>query len=291
MTVDEKLPSVTLAQGQVVGTRLKDTFPQTVEAFLGVPYALPPVGDLRFRPAVKVASSSDTIDASKYGPAAPGKALLSGGPKLEQSEDCLTANIFRPASTGDVQNLPVAVYIHGGAFNRGAATMHDTASMVAWSEEPFLAVSFGYRIGALGFLPSTLSEKEGLLNLGLRDQIHLLEWVQENIGRFGGDAGNVTLFGLSAGAHSVRITISSITKIIILIKECRSATSCSIAARPLCSTASSSNQALPHLALFGHTMQRSTKTNSKISSRKLNVPQNCLKLRSSLFSVLCQVQQ
>ncbi|OGE52375.1 hypothetical protein PENARI_c010G08550 [Penicillium arizonense] len=203
MTVDSKPPSVTLAQGQVVGTQLKDNFPQTVDAFLGVPYALPPVGDRRFRPAVKVASSSDTIDASKYGPAAPGKALLSGGPKLEQSEDCLTANVFRPASAGDGQKLPVAVYIHGGAFNRGAAATHDTASMVAWSEEPFVAVSFGYRIGALGFLPSSLSEKEGLLNLGLRDQIHLLEWVQENIGQFGGDAGKVTLFGLSAGAHSI----------------------------------------------------------------------------------------
>ncbi|KAJ5312067.1 hypothetical protein N7508_002897 [Penicillium antarcticum] len=203
MTVDSKPPSVTLAQGQLVGTQLKDNFPQTVEAFLGVPYALPPVGDRRFRPAVKVARSSDTIDASKYGPAAPGKALLSGGPKLEQSEDCLTANVFRPAGAADTQKLPVAVYIHGGAFNRGAATMHDTASMVAWSEEPFVAVSFGYRIGALGFLPSSLSEKEGLLNLGLRDQIHLLEWVQENIGHFGGDAGNVTLFGLSAGAHSI----------------------------------------------------------------------------------------
>ncbi|KAJ6078484.1 hypothetical protein N7467_008237 [Penicillium canescens] len=203
MTVDSKTPSVTLAQGQVVGTQLKDNFPQTVDVFLGVPYALPPVGDRRFRPAVKVASSSDTIDASKYGPAAPGKALLSGGPKLEQSEDCLTANVFRPASAGNGQKHPVAVYIHGGAFNRGAAAMHDTASMVAWSEEPFVAVSFGYRIGALGFLPSSLSEKEGLLNLGLRDQIHLLEWVQENIGQFGGDAGKVTLFGLSAGAHSI----------------------------------------------------------------------------------------
>lgn len=81
--------------------------------------------------------------------------------------------------------------------------MHDTASMVAWSEEPFVAVSFGYRLGAFGFLPSSLTNKEGLLNLGLRDQILLFQWVQENIEAFGGDPGNVTLFGLSAGAHSV----------------------------------------------------------------------------------------
>jgi carboxylesterase type B len=289
MAVDSKPPSVTLAQGQVVGTQLKDNFPQTVDAFLGVPYALPPVGDRRFRPAVKVASSSNTIDASKYGPAAPGKALLSGGPKLEQSEDCLTANVFRPASAGDGQKLPVAVYIHGGAFNRGAAAMHDTASMVAWSDEPFVAVSFGYRIGALGFLPSSLSEKEGLLNLGLRDQIHLLEWVQENIGHFGGDAGKVTLFGLSAGAHSVSITISNrIFETTVLMEECRSATSCSIITRPPCSTVLSSNQAPPLLAPFGHTMRKSTKNNSEISFRKSDVLQIYLNLRSSLSSGHCQ---
>ncbi|KAJ5912424.1 hypothetical protein N7504_001307 [Penicillium tannophilum] len=192
--VDHTPPSVTLRQGHVIGTSREETTPHPVDAFLGVP---------RFKPAGKVNASTDTIDASKFGPAAPGKPLLANGPKLEQSEDCLTANIFRPAGTTEADKLPVAIYVHGGAFNRGAASMHNTASMVAWSESPFIGVSFGYRIGALGFLPSTLSKKEGLLNLGLRDQILLFEWVQENIGKFGGDAGNVTLFGLSAGAHSI----------------------------------------------------------------------------------------
>ncbi|KAJ5359209.1 Carboxylesterase type B [Penicillium cataractarum] len=203
MSAPSTSPSVSLPQGHLIGTQLDDGFPVTVDAFLGVPYALPPIGERRFKPAFKVPASTETIDASKYGPAAPGKALLAGGPKLEQSEDCLTANIFCPAGTDESHKLPVAVYIHGGAFNRGSATMHDTASMVAWSESPFIGVSFGYRIGALGFLPSSLSKKEGVLNLGLRDQIHLLEWVQENISNFGGDPGNVTLFGLSAGAHSI----------------------------------------------------------------------------------------
>jgi carboxylesterase type B len=196
--------TVTLAQGKVIGTIREEVAPQSVEAFLGVPYALPPVGERRFMPAERVPASTQSIDATRFGPAAPGKALLAGGPKLEQSEDCLTANIFRPTGTGQNDRLPVAIYIHGGAFNRGAAAMHDTGSMVAWSEEPFIGVSFGYRIGALGFLPSALSKKEGVLNLGLRDQVHLFEWVQENIKQFGGDPGNVTLFGLSAGAHSVR---------------------------------------------------------------------------------------
>lgn len=209
LQIDPARPTVKLPrQGKVIGISLpaEEKFrPRAVEAFFGIPYAAPPVGDRRFRPAERVpASPEDVIDASKYGPSGPGKQLISNGPKLVYSEDCLTANVFRQAgSIGEEKLLPVAVYIHGGAFNRGTASMHNTASMMAWAEEPFVAVSFNYRIGALGFLPSSLSAKEGVLNLGLRDQIVLFEWVQENIKFFGGDPNNVTLFGLSAGAHSV----------------------------------------------------------------------------------------
>lgn len=196
-------PTVTLPQGKIIGVQLQDALPQPVDGWLGVPYALPPTGDLRFRLPAKIPPSSDTvIHATKYGPAGPGKPLLAGSAPLEYSEDCLTANIFRQSS-GSHAKLPVALYIHGGAFNRGTASMHKTASFVANSPEPLIAVSFNYRIGALGFLPSSLSAKEGVLNLGLRDQILMMEWVQENIAAFGGDPDNVTLFGLSAGAHSV----------------------------------------------------------------------------------------
>jgi carboxylesterase type B len=198
--------TIPLPQGKLVGVKLDDSLPQPVDAWLGVPYALPPTGDRRFRAPVKVASSPDTVvDASKYGPAGPGKALLPG-PKLDQSEDCLTANIFRKTSDKH-EKLPVALYIHGGAFNRGSAMMHKTASMVANAPDSFIAISFNYRIGALGFLPSSLSAKEGALNLGLKDQIIMMEWVQDNIEAFGGDPSNVTLFGLSAGAHSVSAEI------------------------------------------------------------------------------------
>ncbi|KAI0880778.1 alpha/beta-hydrolase [Annulohypoxylon maeteangense] len=186
-------PKVTLTQGTVVGIQQQDGYPKPVDAFLGIPYALPPTGDRRFRPPEKVAPSTDVIDASKFGPRAPAKLFIVKGPKLEESEDCLTANIFRQTGTGapGSKPLPVAIYFHGGAFNRGNAATHDSASMVGWSAEPFVLVSFGYRIGALGFLPSKLSAEEGALNLGLKDQILLMEWVQENIGQFGGDKNNI----------------------------------------------------------------------------------------------------
>lgn len=117
----------------------------------------------------------------------PGKQLLRipGTPWLESSEDCLTLNIFRWRGTFANARLPVLVYIHGGAFNRGFAAMHDTASMLANSEEPFIALSFNYRIGALGFLNSKVTEKQGLLNLGLHDQKLVLEWVAKNVENFG----------------------------------------------------------------------------------------------------------
>ncbi|KAH6637835.1 acetylcholinesterase precursor [Boeremia exigua] len=196
-------PSVQLAQGVAVGTTLDEEYPRAVEAFRGIPYALPPTGELRFRPPVKVPKGNERIDATKFGYRAPAQQFIKCGPTLEESEDCLTVNVFRQAQHSGSSPLPVAVYIHGGAFNRGTAAGHNTASMVGFSELPFIGVSFGYRIGALGFLPSRLSALEGALNLGLKDQIYLLDWVEENIHHFGGDKNNVTLVGLSAGAHSI----------------------------------------------------------------------------------------
>ncbi|KAH7084970.1 Alpha/Beta hydrolase protein [Paraphoma chrysanthemicola] len=196
-------PQVLIPQGTVVGSVVQEDYPYAIEAFKGVPYALPPVGERRFRPPKKVEPGNQTIDASQFGARAPAQQFIKIGPTLDESEDCLTVNVFRQARHNTSVALPVAIYIHGGAYNRGNAAMHDTASMVGWSESPFIAVSFNYRIGALGFLPSKLSAAEGALNLGLKDQICLFEWVEENIKYFGGDKDNVTLVGLSAGAHSI----------------------------------------------------------------------------------------
>ncbi|TDZ24618.1 Lipase 1 [Colletotrichum orbiculare MAFF 240422] len=124
------------------------------------------------------------------------------GPDWE-SEDCLTINVYRPRGHAAEKKLPVAVMIPGGAFNRGAARMHNTPSMLAWSEEPWIGVSMQYRIGVAGGMNTALTKKEGLLNLGLKDMYVALEWVQKNIAAFGGDPDDVTIMGLSAAAHGI----------------------------------------------------------------------------------------
>ncbi|KAG4420223.1 hypothetical protein IFR04_006601 [Cadophora malorum] len=196
------LPQVKISQGLVIGTILDQNFPGPIDAFMGLPYAEAPIGDRRFRRAVPLPNSNQTFKAQAYGPICPGKQLLSGK-SAPNSEDCMTVNIFRQKPTADGTKVPVAVYIHGGAFNRGSSMMHNTGSMVAWSESPFIGVSFNYRIGALGFLPSKISFEEDIVNIGLHDQIFMLQWVQDNIEAFGGDKNDVTIFGLSAGAHSI----------------------------------------------------------------------------------------
>lgn len=107
------------------------------------------------------------------------------------------------AESEAVKDLPVVIYVHGGAFNFGFPLERDLASFVAWGTNQVLVVSISYRLGALGFLAGAPETQE--LNLGLRDQRLAVEWVWEWIGEFGGDAGDITLLGSSAGAHSVSL--------------------------------------------------------------------------------------
>lgn len=104
---------------------------------------------------------------------------------------------------GTGAKLPVIIYVHGGGFGGGSGRERNMASFVSWAETPMVAISFNYRVGALGFLPSALTKQEGSLNLGLKDQQMLFAWVQKNVAAFGGDPDNVTLMGLSAGSHSI----------------------------------------------------------------------------------------
>ncbi|KAH8678093.1 Alpha/Beta hydrolase protein [Xylariales sp. PMI_506] len=206
---------IALPQGTYLGevTSQSSSYPRAIEAWRGIPYAQSTAGDNRFRPpqALNTTSkSSEIFDARDFGPIC-SQGLSSG------SEDCLSVNVYRPhygdnttARKLDWEKLgsenatmPVVIYVHGGSFNSGSGKERNMASFVSWAETPIIGVSFNYRVGALGFLPSQVAKDAGILNLGLKDQQMLFAWVQQNIASFGGDPDNVTLMGLSAGSHSI----------------------------------------------------------------------------------------
>jgi acetylcholinesterase len=187
---------VLLPQGTIIG--ISATYPpQNVQKFLGIPYAGPVV---RFQPASKVAKSTATIHATAYSTICPQASTPTG---LTQGENCLSINVYRAANVTNDARLPVVVYIHGGGFNSGYSGGRDLGNMIAWASSPFIAVSMNYRLGAFGFLDSGVAARTGTLNLGLKDQTLALHWVQDNIAAFGGDVTKVTIWGDSAGAHSV----------------------------------------------------------------------------------------
>jgi carboxylesterase type B len=192
-------PRVTVRQGTIIGIEVERGYPQALETFLGIPYALPTSGERRFSPPVPVSPGAEVFDAGHYGQRCP------SGPRdtTPEGEDCLNLNIYRPKVRDGSKKIPVLVYLHGGAFNFGAGNSRQISHLTAWSAEPMIGISFNYRVGAFGFLPSKFMEEEGLLNIGLKDQGLLFQWVQENIAAFGGDPDNVTIMGSSAGAHSV----------------------------------------------------------------------------------------
>jgi para-nitrobenzyl esterase len=177
-----------------------------VRAFLGIPYARAPEHAERLRMAAAPEVWSEPRPAKRFGAAAPQEAppfrftrrLLSGA---RQSEDCLHLNVWTPGT--DAGRRPVLVWLHGGAFVMGTAgTPIYTGSRLALRGD-VVVVTLNYRLGAFGFLDLGGQAGGPPTNLGLRDQVRALEWVRDNIEVFGGDPGNVTLFGESAGAMSI----------------------------------------------------------------------------------------
>jgi len=174
-------------------------------AFKGIPYAKPPVKDLRFKPPQPPQPWSGIYQAIMFGPVAPQTeedVASTGGQK--QSEDCLYLNVWTRGTTG--KRRPVMVWIHGGGFTNGSGS-EDWYNGATFAERgDVVVVTVNYRLGALGFL--YLDRRGGAAyagsgNLGMLDQVAALEWVRDNIASFGGDPGNVTVFGESAGGMSV----------------------------------------------------------------------------------------
>ncbi|MGV0154630.1 carboxylesterase/lipase family protein [Rhodococcus sp. GB-02] len=179
-----------------------------LRAWRGIPYARPPVGTLRLTRPQPVTPWTGERDATRFGDASVQHKkglLLAPGKYQPSSEDCLTLNVLAPANTGNTPR-PVMVFIHGGANTIGtsATGLYSGVSLVERGDVVY--VSINYRLGALGYLdftPFSTSERVFDSNLGLRDQVAALQWVQRNIAAFGGDPEKVTIFGESAGATAV----------------------------------------------------------------------------------------
>jgi para-nitrobenzyl esterase len=179
-----------------------------VSVFRGIPYAAPPVGELRFRPPEAMPDWTEVRAAHAFGPQAPQNmsplASMFGMEVPVCSEDCLTLNVWTSDPAGPAR--PVMVWIHGGGFTQGTAgtPLYDGAG---FAEDGVVLVSMNYRLGALGFLH--LADFGGSTgNLGMLDQLAALQWVHDNIAAFGGDPDNVTIFGESAGAMSVAVHLA-----------------------------------------------------------------------------------
>jgi len=200
---------VQLDSGLVQGDVVEGT---TVQVFRGIPYAAPPVGDRRWREPAPVAAWEGVRPATTFGHIChqgPALAAMTGEPLPERSEDCLVLNVWT-AAIGKETKQPVMVWIHGGGLTLGWGHQrgYDGTRL---AQQGVVFVSINYRIGALGFLAHPLLNAEAGVsgNYGLKDQVAALEWVQRNIEAFGGDPGNVTIFGESAGGTSVHALLAS----------------------------------------------------------------------------------
>lgn len=200
-----KLPVVKVEGGLLQGVPSEDP---SVIVFKGIPYAAPPVGELRLQPPQDVIPWEGVRECSAFSAIAPQPGSARGTfygeefywmPQPEQSEDCLYLNVWAPARTVGKTSaaLPVAMWIHGGAFVNGYG-FEVSMDGDKWAQKDVILVTINYRLG-----------ENAAGNLNILDQIKALEWINKNIAQFGGDPSNVTIFGQSAGGMSVRTLLIS----------------------------------------------------------------------------------
>lgn len=196
-------PRVVTASGEIIGVTDGNS-----RVFRGIPYAKPPVGDLRWRPPQELQPWNEALNATSPGAICPQRRH----PDLS-SEDCLTLNIFAPVP--DTKHpAPVLVWIHGGAFRSGAGAYYGTSDIrsaagkvsgTLWNRQDVILVTLNYRLGALGYFAHEILDGSEGTNFGLLDIVAALRWVKRNIGSFGGDKNRVTITGTSAGAMAVQL--------------------------------------------------------------------------------------
>jgi len=214
-----RLPRIS-QQGEYISKDKGGEPQREIHCFLGVPFAEPPVGPLRFKDPVPLPLWTGERTATEYGPACPQDFNLLKiipfriDPPDQVSEDCLYLNVWTPTTSRDAA-LPVMVWIYGGGFIMGFTDFYRGDALV--THHDVVVVTIAYRVGPLGFLCTGDAESTG--NYGLMDQIEALRWVNKYIANFGGDPNNVTVFGESAGGVSVSYLIMSpLTR--GLIKNC-----------------------------------------------------------------------
>jgi para-nitrobenzyl esterase len=214
MTVAGAGPASAAEPVRVETGLLQGTSESGLTVYKGVPFAAPPVGDLRWRPPARPAPWQGVRQADTYGLACPQDQSANariGMPVVPAGEDCLYLNVWTPAKAA-TERLPVMVWIYGGGFALGATNMptYDGANL---ARRGVVVVSIAYRVGPLGFMAhpelSAESGGKGSGNFGLQDQIAGLQWVKDNIAAFGGDPNRVTIFGESAGGISTSMLAAS----------------------------------------------------------------------------------
>lgn len=204
---------IKIESGSISGARSQNE--ASVRTYKGIPFAAPPVGDLRWRPPQPAAKWDGVRECTAYSAVCPQAPYAENSVYFQkpqpQSEDCLYLNVWTAAERPD-EKRPVMVWIHGGALTRGAGSLpiYDGTSL---AKQGVVLVTINYRLGPFGYLAHPLLSKESPRgssgNYGVLDQIAALEWVKRNIAAFGGDPARVTIFGESAGSWSVCALVAS----------------------------------------------------------------------------------